>query len=169
MNSKLIEDLWVRGAGHLLGAKALERTSTDFAVSEAVEDVGKVVFNGPLSASTHLLIGYGFELNLKAMYLLHGGDEAKLWKGKSPIGHDLIAALDAAESCGFWSSVSNLRWILEHLRDSHLGHHFRYGGSSSITIPSLENSLPALEQLTDEVRLLGMAKGVIVRSTDFSL
>lgn len=145
-----------------MGAEALRLTSIEVATSQGSEDVDRIAFNGPLSASMHLLIGYGFELNLKAMFLLHKGDETQLWRGPKAIGHDLIAAIDAAESVGFRTSILSLRWVLENLRDSHLAHHWRYGGAPSITIPALETSLPVLQQLTREVKRYGMKIGVIL-------
>ena len=141
-----------------MAAEALRLTSIETAHSEGIEDVELVAFNGPLSPSIHLLIGYGFELNLKAIYLLLGGEAAKL--SKPTFGHDLIAALNAAEALGFVTTVQDLRWTLENLRVSHLSHHWRYGGKLSITIPSLEMSIPRLQQLTREVMSLGLRLGV---------
>lgn len=136
-----------------MAAEALRLTSIDAAQNEGAEDVEKVAFNGPLSPSLHLLIGYGFELNLKVVFLLLGGEEAEL--GTKRIGHDLIAALDAAEELGYVSIVPDIRWTLEKLRASHLSHHWRYGGNPTITIPSLEMTIPRLQQLTREVKHLG--------------
>jgi hypothetical protein len=148
IGNKLAEDLWVRGAGHLLGAQGLVSYAKDEAAQCSAEDPDRYVFNGKYSASIHLLVGYAFELLLKAAYLIHGGAPKKLQGG---IGHDLVAALDAAEAAGFQSTVANLRWIVENLREPHHTHQFRYGGLADFEMPLLQHSIPALEALVFEL------------------
>lgn len=146
---KLADDLWTRGAAHVLGADLLIRESTRNFDQDGV-DYDQLVFNGPYSASTHLLIGFAFELLLKAAYLAHGGSPARL--GPKGIGHDLEDAYRAAIDVGFCSAVSNLEWLVKNLRLPHLKHHFRYGGPERITMPDFKFTMPALETLAREVR-----------------
>ena len=105
-------------------------------------------FTGAYSPSIHLLIGYSFELPLKATYIHHGGDRDSL---RRDLGHDLSSALKAARRAGFRTSIENLVWILEHLRDPHRGHEFRYGQREKVTMPAFSLTLPALNALAREV------------------
>lgn len=144
---EIADDLWTRGAGHVLAAQALVEIARQDAVQRNAPDVEQAIFNGKYSASIHLLIGFSYELILKAAYLVNDGEQSKL----KSIGHDLVAALESAQSVGFETSVNNLRWIMDNVREPHLRHHFRYGGPDAIQMPGLELTLPALEILTREI------------------
>jgi hypothetical protein len=120
-------------------------------VGEAsAEGIHRAVFNGPYSASIHLLAGYSLELLLKSACYLHGGNAAKL-KSKA-LRHDLTALLDEAEALGFVSSVAPLRLIAEGLRKAHLHHQFRYAGSEEVHMPELQQTLSALTGLYLELK-----------------
>lgn len=144
------DDLWTRGAGHLIGAKALAATAREDAMRTAANDVEQTVFNGKYSASIHLLIGFAFELLLKSAFILNGGNAREL--SVRGIGHDLLLALDKAEGVGFTSSDPRLRLIAERLRESHLSHQFRYGGLDKFHMPELSVTLLVLETLIVEIR-----------------
>lgn len=149
MDIKLADDLWARGAGHVISAQALVRQAEKEALDRRADDVDRAIFSGKYSASIHLLIGFAFELLIKTAYLLHGGSPLKL--GARGLGHDLVSALDEAEELGFTSPVANLRWIVEHLREPHHKHVFRYGGIDEFRMPALELTLPALEELVRDL------------------
>ena len=149
MNEKLAETLWTTGAGYAAAARILTEEARRDATVRG-EDADELAFNGMLSASTHLLVGFGFELLLKAAFLCLGGDYDLLVK---KVRHDLVLALDGAQSVGF-SIRPGLRGILEGLREPHLAHHFRYGGPDSIMMPALDQTLPALDTLTRDVGAL---------------
>ncbi|QLC24623.1 hypothetical protein HFP57_05985 [Parasphingopyxis algicola] len=148
-NVQLADDLWTRGAGHVLGVQALVDAASESAIADGASDVSQMTFNGRHSASIHLLVGFAFELLLKTAFLLHGGNSKDL--GPSCIGHDLLTALDKAEEVGFQSNCANLRWFVENLREPHKKHWFRYGGPDSVTMPAIELTLPALDALAREV------------------
>lgn len=82
---------------------------------------------GSYFTATYFLLGFGAELLLKAAYLLHGGEYARIRTGKGNIGHSLKAAHDFALAQGFEpldpDSVTNL---VMHLHESHLKHWMRY-------------------------------------------
>ena len=145
---ELADDLWTRGTSHALSAKALTDQAIGEATAQGAQDASQLAFNGKYSVSIHLLIGYAFELLLKAEFLLLGGNPETL---RMEIKHDLLQALDAAERSGFQSAISDLRWILQHIREPHHNHQFRYGGPDKIQMPGLETTLPALEVLAKEV------------------
>jgi hypothetical protein len=141
------ETLWTRGAGHLVGVRVL--------IGVALEEYGtseegkQLIFNGQYSPAIHLLIGFSFELLLKAAFLAAGGhaDQVEAFK------HDLKRALNEAETAGFVFSHPKTRWVVERLHDSHMNHAFRYGWLTQLAMPQLEDSLPVLESLAEEVRV----------------
>jgi hypothetical protein len=151
MDRTLADELWTRGASHALSAQALAEFARQEAVSAGAADVEQHAFNGKFSASIHLLIGFSFELLLKSAYILHGGDANALNRN---IRHDLLVALEEAEKAGFISSVQNLRWVVECIREPHIEHQFRYGGAEIIEMPGLELSLPTLDGLVRELGML---------------
>jgi len=141
------------GGGHALGAEAVVRRAKDWAKEIGAEDPEKAVFNGKFSASIYLLLGYSFELLLKAAFVAHGGDPKKL--GIAGIGHNLKAALKAAEECGFRSSAPYLHEIVELLQLPHSKHQFRYGGMDEFPLPANLNEVVAnLNHLAYEVQVL---------------
>lgn len=148
MNVELADTLWTRSAGHALSAKVLLEEARLHAKESGAKDIDQAVFNGRYSASIHLLIGYAYELSLKAAFLLHGGQPQEMQR---EIGHDLVRALNKAEERGFKSAVDNLRWVIERIRDPHQTHQFRYGGRDTFEMAALESSFPRLEQLVNEV------------------
>jgi len=159
MDHELINQLWTRAGGH---CKSAHRLAAEAAIEFADRpNADKLVFNGPYSASIHLLVGFSFELALKTAFLLHGGETTRLANGKRGIGHNLTEALNAAEERGFRSSVTNLRWTIEQLAPSHQEHYFRYGGAENVDLPDLATSLPMLNMLVTEVGQLGLSRGVI--------
>jgi hypothetical protein len=147
MDAELADDLWTMGAGHLIGVKALFEEATRQA--QGGDDVEQKVFNGPHSASIHLLIGYSLELLLKAAYVLNGATRRDL--GARGVGHDLLLTLDRAEAAGFRSRTPDLRYVVERLSEMHLKHQFRYGGLERFQMPALEVTLPMLEGLAREI------------------
>lgn len=134
MNEELAQSLWNMGGGHALGAEAVVRRAQEWAAEIGAEDPEKAVFNGKYSASIYLLLGYGFELLLKAAFIAHGGDPSRL--GLRGIGHDLVKALEAAEETGFNSGAPHLREIVHLLQHPHREHHFRYGGLDEFPVPA---------------------------------
>lgn len=131
------EELFESGRSHALAATLLFDSSKEYARREGIEDAEKFAFNGTFSLSVHYLIGLGFELMLKAAYL-HRGGNADSKHLRNEIGHDLIKALDLAESVGFQPHVENLREILEYLRDPYLRHFFRYSRPSEVPLPEVQ-------------------------------
>src|SRR5690242_2528987 len=103
--------------------------------SHGLHDADAMAFNGDLSPSLHPLMGYSFELLLKAAYVACGGKEKEL----RAIGHDLLSCLNRAEKAGSQSKIPELRWIIEQLRTPHLGHQFRYGQNDVVQFAALSN------------------------------
>lgn len=134
-----------------MSAQALVPVAKQRAIADDADDIEQMIFNGPYSVSIHLLIGFGFELFLKAAYLCHGGSAAKL--GQGGIGHSLPKALSMAEKTGFRSCVGNLGWLIDSIHESHRRNYFRYGGLPGVSMPELTSSLPALETLGREVQI----------------
>lgn len=141
------DNLWQKAASHAESVKALAFEGSRRAEARGEPDLEAATFTGLFSVSIHLLIGYAFELLLKAAYLHHGGPESSLRE----IGHDLVAAHERATRAGFRSEVPNLSWILERLRGPHLANEFRYGATPSVTMPAFAITLPALDALVREV------------------
>lgn len=153
MDREFARELWTMGGGHALGAEAVVRTAQQWAQEIQADDPEKAIFNGKYSASIYLLLGYGYELLLKSAYIAHGGDRRKI--GNGGFGHDLRAALDAAEELGFRSAAPNLREIIELLQIPHDKHHFRYGGMDQFPLPAnVEAVVASLHHLASELQLL---------------
>lgn len=153
MDEELARRLWNMGGGHALGADAVVRRAQSWAMEIGAEDAELAVFNGKYSASIYLLLGYGFELLLKAAFVFHGGDPNRL--GVRGIGHDLEAALNAAEEHGFHSTAPNLREIIHLLREPHREHHFRYGGLDEFPVPAnVDVVVASLQHLAMELQLV---------------
>jgi hypothetical protein len=158
MNDELARNLWNMGGGHAIGAEAVIRRAQEWAREIEADDPEKVVFNGKYSASIYLLLGYGFELLLKAAFVYNGGDSKQL--GVRGIGHDLVAALNAAEERGFHSGAPRLREIVELLQSPHLEHQFRYGGKDDFPLPAdVEQVLANLNHLASELQELLYPEG----------
>lgn len=158
MNQELARNLWSMGGGHAIGAEAVVRRAQDWAREIETEDAEKAVFNGKYSASIYLLLGYAFELLLKAAFVAQGGNPKLL--GPRGIGHDLSAALDAAEEHGFCSSAPHLREIIELLKPPHLEHQFRYGGMNGFPLPAnVDEVLANLNHLAAELQALLYPEG----------
>jgi hypothetical protein len=158
MDKKLARNLWTMGGGHALGAEAVIRHAQDWARETGAEDQEKAVFNGKYSASIYLLLGYAFELLLKAAFIAHGGDPDQL--GPRGIGHDLAAALNAAEERGFQSSAPHLTQIVELLHPSHRAHQFRYGGMDEFPLPAnVDEVVASLHHLASELQNLLYPEG----------
>jgi hypothetical protein len=153
MNEKLAQTLWTMGGGHALGAEAVVLRAQEWAKEIEAEDPEKAIFNGKYSASIYLLLGYGFELLLKSAFIAHGGDPKLL--GNKGLGHNLRAALEAAESQGFQSSAPRLHEIIDLLQQPHDKHHFRYGGLDDIPLPANVGDVVAiLHHLASEIQAL---------------
>jgi len=146
------------GGGHVIGAEAVVRRAQDWAKEIGAEDPEKAVFNGIYSASIYLLFGYALELLLKAAFVEYGGDPKQL--GPRGIGHDLGAALDAAEEHGFHSSAPNLREIIDILKLPHSEHQFRYGGMDKFPLPAnVDEVIANLHHLASELQVLLYPEG----------
>jgi len=146
------------GGGHVIGAEAVIRRAHEWAKEIGAEDPEKAVFNGKYSASIYLLLGYGLELLLKAAFVAHGGDPKEL--GSRGIGHDLKAALKAAEERGFRSNAPHLREIVELLQLPHREHQFRYGGMDEFPMPAaVDEVLANLNELASELQFLLYPQG----------
>lgn len=158
MNEELARNLWNMGGGHAIGAEAVIRRAQEWAREIGADDPEKAVFNGKYSASIYLLLGYGFELLLKAAFVSNGGNPRQL--GPGGIGHDLAAALKAAEERGFHSSAPRLREIVELLQLPHREHQFRYGGMDDFPLPAnVEEVLANLNHLASELQELLYPEG----------
>ena len=158
MNEELARNLWNMGGGHALGAEAVVRQAKDWAKEIGAEDAEKAVFNGKYSASIYLLLGYGFELLLKAAFVALSGDPKLL--GVRGIGHDLVKALKAAEESGFRSDAPHLHQIVELLELPHREHQFRYGGMDEFNLPAdVDEVVANLNHLAVEVQLLVYPQG----------
>lgn len=158
MNDELARNLWNMGGGHAIGAEAVIRRAQEWAREIEADDPEKVVFNGKYSASIYLLLGYGFELLLKAAFVYNGGDSKQL--GARGIGHDLVAALNAAEERSFHSGAPRLREIVELLQSPHREHQFRYGGKDDFPMPAdVEEVLANLNHLASELQELLYPEG----------
>lgn len=152
MNLELARNLWTMGGAHSLGAEAVVRRAQEWAKEISAEDPEKAIFNGKYSASIYLLLGYGFELLLKAAFVYHGGDPKQL--GPRGIGHDLGAALKAAEENGFRSEAPNLHEIIELLQRPHHDHQFRYGGMDDFPMPAnVDEVVASLHHLASELQV----------------
>lgn len=153
MNIELARQLWNMGGGHVLGAEAVVRRAQDWAREIQAEDPEKAIFNGKYSASIYLLLGYAFELLLKAAFVAHEGDPGQL--GVRGIGHDLGKALTSAQERGFQSAAPNLVEIVDLLRMPHLQHQFRYGGMDNFPLPANVDAIVAsLNHLAAELQAL---------------
>ena len=158
MDEELARNLWNMGGGHALGAEAVIHRAQDWAEEIGAEDREKAVFNGKYSASIYLLLGYGFELLLKAAFIAHGGDPKQL--GVRGIGHSLGAALKAAEDNGFRSGAPDLHEIIELLEMPHREHHFRYGGMDQFCLPAdVDKVVANLHHLAGELQMLLYPEG----------
>ena len=158
MNEELARNLWHMGGGHAIGAEAVVHRAQDWAREIEAEDPQKAVFNGKYSASIYLLLGYSLELLLKAAFVAHGGDPNQL--GVRGIGHDLGAALKAAEELGFRSGAPHLREIVELLQSPHSEHQFRYGGKDEFPLPAnVDEVVGSLNHLASEVQELLYPEG----------
>ncbi|MGX7896748.1 hypothetical protein [Tsuneonella sp. HG222] len=115
------EDLFESGRCHALAAKLLHESSVNYAHEHDIVDVEKFAFNGTFSLSLHYLVGLGFELFLKAAYVKFGGDPDPNHL-RTAIGHDLVKALQHAETVGFQSDVENLAEIVGHLSEPYRLH-----------------------------------------------
>jgi hypothetical protein len=158
MDKELARKLWNMGGGHALGAEAVVCRAKEWAREIGTKDPEKAVFNGKYSASIYLLLGYSFELLLKAAFVAHGGDQRKL--GAKGIGHDLGEALNAAEESGFRSGAPQLREIVDLLQSPHREHHFRYGGMNEFPLPAnLDDVVASLHHLASEIQELLYPEG----------
>lgn len=143
----LANEQWQKAAGHVESIRALIDAASRRAELQEATDIDEAAFSGVFSVSIHLLIGYSFELLLKAACLHNGGSEKSL----RAIGHDLTKAYNGATSLGFESKAPELLWILTHLRKPHLTNEFRYGTNETVPMPPFSASLPALDVLVAEV------------------
>ena len=158
MTIELARQLWTMGGGHALGAEAVVNRAYEWADEINADDPELAVFNGKYSAAIYLLLGYALELLMKSAFIAHGGEEREL--GNRGIGHDLNAALEAAERLGFQSQAPNLREIIELLREPHLAHQFRYGGMNQFPLPAnLNEVVGSLHHLAHELQLLLYPEG----------
>lgn len=163
MNEDLARNLWNMGGGHVIGAEAVVRRAQEWAKEIRAEDPAKAVFNGKYSASIYLLLGYGLELLLKAAFVAHGGDPKQL--GSRGIGHDLGAALKAAEERGFRSGAPHLNKIVELLELPHSEHQFRYGAMDEFPLPAdVDKVLANLNHLASELQVLLYPDGRSLRA-----
>lgn len=130
----------------------------EWAIEIGAEDPNKAVFNGKYSASIYLLLGFSFELLLKSAFVHFGGDPRRL--GPRELGHDLGAALRAAEERGFQSNAPHLTEIIDLLQQPHQTHQFRYGGMDEFPVPAdVDVVVASLHHLASELQLLLYPEG----------
>ena len=157
MTIELARQLWTMGGGHALGAEAVVNRAYQWAEEINADEPEIAVFNGKYSAAIYLLLGYALELLIKSAYIAHGGEQREL---NRVLGHDLSAALDAAELRGFQSDAPNLREIVHLLREPHLAHQFRYGGMDQFPLPAnLDEVIASLHHLAFELQMLLYPEG----------
>lgn len=158
MDEELARNLWNMGGAHVIGAEAVVRRAQEWANEINADDPEKAVFNGKFSASIYLLLGYGLELLLKSAFVAHGGDSKLL--GSRGIGHDLDAALKAANGAGFKSDAPHLGEIVRLLQEPHREHQFRYGGMDGFELPAnVDEVLNSLNQLASELQAVLFPEG----------
>lgn len=153
MSRVFAETLYSSGRSHLLSAALLYEAAIQFAEENDIAEPAHYAFNGTHSLSIFYLTGLGFELCLKAAYILYGGD-ANEKHLKKEIGHDVLLALDWAGKVGFVSAAPNLREIVEYLREPLLDHSFRYKRPASMALPDPMEMFAAAEVLDNELRPL---------------
>lgn len=130
----------------------LHNASLERAVAEDHPDPDQFAFNGTYSLSVHYLVCLGLELYLKAAYVHHSGEGSH--KALHAIGHDLVAALDAAEKHGFECQVENIREIADLLRLPHLKHYFRYNIPAEMPLPEVGGVIAAIQIIDDQLQPL---------------
>jgi hypothetical protein len=133
MPSEFARSLFESGRGHALSADLLYRASIEEGRRREVADPDLFAFNGPYSLSVNYLLGLGLELMLKAS--LAKQDPSTDDRRLRGIGHDLLAAFDAAQQAGFTSSAQHLRAILEVMNEPYKAHWFRYDRPAEIPLP----------------------------------
>lgn len=133
MIRNLEEVLFETGRGHALSAERLHDAAILYAEEHDL-DLEIFPFNGTFSLSIHYLLGLGLELMLKSAIVAWGGrsDDKYL---RNTIGHDLTAALHAAEAAGFKSQAPHLHEIIAILSGPFKMHWFRYGRPDKFVLP----------------------------------
>lgn len=152
MPNDLARELLEAGRAHALSSDLLYRASIDEAHRREV-DPELFAFNGPHSLSVHYLLGLGLELMLKAalVELDPDTDDRRL----RSIGHDLLAAWEAAQAAGFVSTAEQLQAILEVMNEPYKAHWFRYGRPDAFALPGdFAQVVDTLETLDAELRAL---------------
>lgn len=151
MTMELAKQLFESGRSHSLASDFLYRSAISDAEEREVADPELFAFNGTYSLSIHYLLGLGLELMLKAAMIASGGPSDD--KSLREIGHDLIAALNAAEAAGFETEAPRLRDILEVMREPFKAHWFRYGRPEKFALPGdWVQVVEALDSLDGELR-----------------
>lgn len=101
-----------------------------------------------LFPAVYLLLGFAFELSLKAAFLLRGGDRTLLAGSGKAIGHDLERALAFAQNAGFLFSSETLETVVGLLNPAHKGHWMRYDDMPPVvTLPKAQIAISELKQV----------------------
>lgn len=149
-NVELARQLHETGRSHALASHELFKAALSYAEEHGIKDRELFAFNGTFSLSIHYLIGLGLELFLKAAYVAHGG-QADAKHLRVAIGHDLLTALEMAKAQGFHSEAPHLDELVEHLREPHKAHFFRYDRPNEIALPDVDQTVKAFAVLDDEL------------------
>lgn len=154
MPKSLAQELFATGRSHALASDLLYRSALAEGSQQNLPDQEHFAFNGTYSLSTHYLLGLGLELMLKAAIVSFDEtyDEKAL---RNIIGHDLIKALDTAESVGFRSNAPRLREILSIMQTPFKQHWLRYSRPETFPLPGkFDEVVLALDVLDQELRML---------------
>ncbi|MBX7492671.1 hypothetical protein K3163_05570 [Qipengyuania sp. 1NDW9] len=111
----------------------------------------------------YLLLGFATELTLKAAYLLHGGEYARILTGKGNMGHSLKSAHAHALRQGFQPvNPEGVATLVSGLHESHAGYWMRYDTApdGNITLPLAK---ACVETIQNECVRLSFDHGLVAR------
>ena len=148
MDKARASHLFESGRSHALAADLLYRAALAEGVANGVKDPADYAFNGSYSLSTFYLLGLGLELMLKAAIVAHDGPSDE--RSMREIGHDLVIALDRAETAGFHSNAPRLRDLVEVMNEPFKLHWFRYARPANMPLPGDFNQVVETLQCLDE-------------------
>lgn len=147
--------LYDTGRAHALSSSLLFQAALDDGKCREVSNPDTFAHNGPYSLSIHSLLGLGLELMLKAAICAHGGDSSD--RALKVIGHDLMAAHEAAKAAGFTSEAPYLDEIIALVQEPYKAHWFRYGQQRPEAFPlpgDFEQVVEMFGWLDEELRVV---------------